>query len=86
MGETGCGKTSLIRYFCYQIRNEELEIFNIHAGVTSELIRNKMDEYTRRANDLLKENKNLWVFFDEFNTTENIGLICEMLTERTLLG
>ncbi len=30
--------------------------------------------------------KNLWIFFDEFNTTENLGLICEILTERTLLG
>jgi len=36
MGETGCGKTSLIKYLCYQIRDEELEIFNIHAGVTRE--------------------------------------------------
>jgi len=28
----------------------------------------------------------VWVFFDEFNTTENLSLICEILTERTLLG
>ncbi len=30
--------------------------------------------------------KRLWAFFDEFNTTENLGLICELLTERTILG
>lgn len=35
MGETGCGKTSLIRFFCQNIRSEELRIFNIHAGVTT---------------------------------------------------
>jgi hypothetical protein len=31
-------------------------------------------------------NKMLWVFFDEFNTTEDFGLICEILSERTILG
>ena len=36
MGETGCGKTYLINYFCKTIRNEELFVFNIHAGVTSQ--------------------------------------------------
>ena len=35
MGETGCGKTSLIRYLCETIRYEEIKIFNIHAGVTT---------------------------------------------------
>ncbi len=28
----------------------------------------------------------MWIFFDEFNTSENLGLICEILTERKLLG
>ncbi len=31
-------------------------------------------------------NKKLWIFFDEFNTTENLGIICEVLSCRTLLG
>ncbi len=31
-------------------------------------------------------NKRLWVFFDEFNTTPNIGLLKEIICERTLLG
>ncbi len=30
--------------------------------------------------------RKLWVFFDEFNTTENIGLISEILCERTMEG
>jgi hypothetical protein len=38
------------------------------------------------AYKLKEENRRLWVFFDEFNTTENLGLICEVLTERTILG
>ena len=34
----------------------------------------------------MDRNKKLWVFFDEFNTTEDLGLICEILSERTILG
>ncbi|CAM4845776.1 unnamed protein product, partial [Rotaria magnacalcarata] len=35
MGETGCGKTSLIKFLCQKILDEDLEIFRIHAGVTA---------------------------------------------------
>jgi len=38
MGETGCGKTSLIRFFSENIRNDKLRIFNIHAGITTQII------------------------------------------------
>ena len=86
MGETGCGKTSLIRFFSNNILNDELEIFNIHAGVTAQQIIERVQGYMTQAYKLKEEGKRLWVFFDEFNTTENLGLICEVLTERTLLG
>jgi midasin (ATPase involved in ribosome maturation) len=45
MGETGCGKTSLIRFFSQNILNDFLEIFNIHAGITSKIIIEKMGIY-----------------------------------------
>ncbi len=86
MGETGCGKTSLIRFFCQTILNDMLEIFNVHAGITSKIIIEKMTEYITTANILKDKAKMLWIFFDEFNTTENLGLICEILTNRTILG
>jgi MoxR-like ATPase len=35
MGETGIGKTSLIRLLSH-ITNDPIRIINIHAGVTSE--------------------------------------------------
>lgn len=38
MGETGCGKTSLIKFFCKNILNDLLEVFNIHAGITTKMI------------------------------------------------
>jgi E3 ubiquitin-protein ligase RNF213 len=43
MGETGIGKTSLIRLLSY-ITEDPIRIINIHAGVTSEDIQKKLDE------------------------------------------
>ena len=34
----------------------------------------------------MAKDKKLWLLFDEFNTTKNIGLICEIIAERTVLG
>jgi E3 ubiquitin-protein ligase RNF213 len=39
MGETGIGKTSLIRLLSY-ITDFSIQIFNVHAGVTSSQIYN----------------------------------------------
>ena len=46
MGETGCGKTSLIRFFAENVLNDELRIVSIHAGITSKFIIKKMEELT----------------------------------------
>lgn len=50
------------------------------------MIIERMQSYILTANYGLNEYQNLWIFFDEFNTSENLGLICEMLTDRKLLG
>ncbi|CAG9325375.1 unnamed protein product [Blepharisma stoltei] len=113
MGETGCGKTSLIQFLVQkvlgkpkrkrltqdclynpiineEIKGEEAEHeksqfakINIHAGTTSKDIREKMAELIARAESIEEK---LWVFFDEFNTTDSIGMICEIMCERTLDG
>lgn len=44
MGETGCGKTSLIKFFSENILNDKLLIFNIHAGITAKMILEKINE------------------------------------------
>jgi ABC-type lipoprotein export system ATPase subunit len=44
MGETGCGKTSLIKFFSQNILNDKLIIFNIHAGITAKMILEKVYE------------------------------------------
>jgi len=84
----GCGKTALIQFLCQRILSDEMFVFRIHAGVTNDQIVDKMNEYTEKARNLLNtdENKRVWVFFDEFNTTPNIGLLKEIVCDRTLLG
>lgn len=45
-----------------------------------------MDKFIKISKEKVNDKQNLWIFFDEFNTSENFGLICEILTERKLLG
>jgi len=49
------------------------------------MIVNKVNEIIEIA-QRMPQDKKLWVFFDEFNTTENLGLICEVISEITILG
>ena len=65
-----------------------MEVFHIHAGVTSKQIVETMDKYIEQAKNFLKQNKKkrLWIFFDEFNTTPNIGMFKEIICERTFLN
>lgn len=84
MGQTGCGKTSLLRYFVTQILHEQISILNIHAGVTSENLRELVCEVIDKAS--MAAPKRYWVFFDEFNTSDCVGQISEILCERSFLG
>ena len=138
MGETGCGKTSLIRQISslieqnnskdelklnnyrseknyntiYKKRNikginysqtseikstqikptktNKMIILNIHAGINDDDIINFIKKndlleynYNRNKND---NNKEIWVFFDEINTCNSMGLLSEILCKHTLLG
>ena len=91
MGETGCGKTSLIKALA-SLKKVELIIFNIHAGIDN----NKILDFVKN-NNLLEEEDNkfkksydkindIWVFLDEFNTSNSLGLFSEMMIKRTILG
>ena len=84
----GCGKTSLIKFLCQKILDDEMIIFRIHAGVTAEKITKLMNKFITQAQTYETENinKRLWIFFDEFNTTTNIGILKEIICERTFFG
>ena len=104
MGETGCGKTYLIKTLAeimewdvQKIENKEydpktrlskMKIFDVHAGTTDEdlmnfLIKEKLLEEHQNEYD---NDKNIWVFLDEINTCNSMGVIKEMFTNHSILG
>ena len=88
MGETGCGKTSLIRKLSEMKNNgrkDKMKILNIHAGTNDEDIINFINEKViPEANNNSKEK--LWVFLDEINTCKSMGLISELMCKHSCQG
>ena len=122
MGETGCGKTSLLKMLSIFMNKgfEKMKTLNIHAGTNEEdiisfmreIINNidkekeeelkkimdrfdNQEEKYRMAynrNKILNAQKNkldekkIWVFFDELNTCNSMGLLTEIMCKRTMQG
>jgi len=88
MGDTGCGKTSLITKLNQIINGGKttLKIINIHPGITDEILCQRMDEANKEAEDLKKDGKDLWVFFDEMNTCLSLSLLTEIFINRNYNG
>ncbi|KAM8845445.1 E3 ubiquitin-protein ligase rnf213-alpha-like isoform 2-T2 [Spinachia spinachia] len=91
MGETGCGKTRLIKFLCELRRSgvatENMKLVKVHGGTTSEMIYTKV----REAEMIASINKQDYgfdsvLFFDEANTTEAISSIKEVLCDETVKG
>ncbi|XP_028396105.1 uncharacterized protein LOC114520095 [Dendronephthya gigantea] len=78
MGETGCGKSSLVRYLANTCGVKLCE-FNFHAGITEEDILT----FINRQND---SNEEMWIFLDEINTCDHLGLISDIICHHSLLG
>ena len=96
MGETGCGKTSLIKIIS-DLKNNHLLKMDIHAGITDQdiiiflksngLIQGKEDNLPSGIKEKLKKGKfKIWVFLDEINTCNSMGLISEIMCNKTVLG
>ena len=75
MGETGCGKTTLIEMAFNLINKGKIPIkkLNIHSGVKDNDIIdfiNKINKEVEKEDKLLNENnsRDIWIFFDEINT------------------
>ena len=84
MGETGCGKTALIKKLNQLLNNgeETLEIININPGINDKILIEKME----RVNEIAKTKNELWVFFDELNTCDSLALLTEIFIKRTYEG
>ena len=88
MGETGCGKTSLIKKLSQILNNGEelVKIINIHPGINDEEITTFMKNMNTEAKSEKYKNKELWVFFDEINTCLTLSLLTEIFINRTFNG
>ena len=88
MGETGCGKTSLIKKLSQILNNGEelVKIINVHPGTTDEEITKKMEEMNEIAKSKKYNKKELWVFFDEINTCPSLALLTEIFVNRAFNG
>ncbi|XP_058262202.1 E3 ubiquitin-protein ligase rnf213-beta isoform X1 [Hemibagrus wyckioides] len=91
MGETGCGKTRLVKFLCDLQREgrhvENMKLVKVHGGTTADTIYKKV----REAEELAQRNSKNYkldtiLFFDEANTTEAIFAIKEVLCDKTVQG
>ncbi|XP_031747021.1 E3 ubiquitin-protein ligase RNF213 [Xenopus tropicalis] len=90
MGETGCGKTRLIKFLCKlwkgTLNAENMKLVKVHGGTSAESIyKNVLETQTIALAN--KQNKcDTVLFFDEANTTQAISSIKEVLCDHTADG
>ncbi|KAK3585590.1 hypothetical protein CHS0354_036776 [Potamilus streckersoni] len=94
MGETGCGKTRLVKFLCElqtppgtDVKN--MVLMKVHGGITNADIIKKVQEAEKLAQENTKNyGSHMYtvLFFDEANTTESIGLIKEILCDKSMEG
>jgi hypothetical protein len=82
MGESGCGKTYLSLFVAECILKEELRELTLYSGVSEGDFIKFMSSAIDRAKELSKENKRLWIFFDEFNTSCLQSIVAEIMIDR----
>ena len=82
MGETGCGKTYLVKFIAEVLfRTRALfHQFTFHYGKKESDFEDFMKKILRRAQRY--ENEMQWVFFDEFNTSSLQPFVSELMIDR----
>jgi len=85
MGETGCGKSSLIRSMCGAL-GWPLHTLNIHGGINDGDVLEWTRPFIAQADQLCDPRKRIVLFYDEVNTTNCMGLFKEILCDRFMDG
>ena len=88
MGETGVGKTKLLEMLAtlYGGGEANWKKLQIHAGITDEKIIKFLEDVTQEVINEGREKEIIWIFFDEINTCNSLGLITEIMCNHTYLG
>ncbi|XP_065675221.1 E3 ubiquitin-protein ligase rnf213-alpha-like isoform X3 [Hydra vulgaris] len=91
MGETGCGKTKLIKFLCALKANkhkvQNMLLVKVHGGVTHQDILERIEKAKKLAEKNYENHKlNTILFFDEANTSDAIGLIKEIMVDKRADG
>lgn len=93
IGETGCGKTTLVKYYSQLIIPPDINpvpknllTVRVNGGTTRLDIEQKMNEAFKLAKENVQKNLDTIVFFDEANTTEAIHYIKEIICDDSLNG
>ena len=94
MGETGAGKTSLLKIIA-KLKGITLHVKNIHAGIEDndiiqflndkQLFENHDEKGKGKEKEEEKEEE-VWVFLDEINTCNSLGLINEIMLKHSCKG
>ncbi|MCO5600108.1 hypothetical protein L7F22_054216 [Adiantum nelumboides] len=82
MGETGCGKTSLLKALA-TCSNASFSCLTLHAGSTEQDIESFILTACTRASS---ENTQVWAFLDEINACHHLGFLNGILCHHTLDG
>lgn len=81
MGETGCGKTSLISYLA-RVVEVPFRCLNIHAGTTEEDIL----AFVGGCREAAAAGGEVWGLLDEVNTCQHLGLLNDLVCHRSSHG
>ena len=87
-GETGCGKTFLVKCWC-ALRNLSLEVITIHGGYDMFRIKEMLRERVKKALKIYRSTpcrKRTVIFLDEMNTTSSVDLLKEAICDFRLDG
>ncbi|ETO08630.1 hypothetical protein RFI_28754 [Reticulomyxa filosa] len=83
MGETGCGKTSLIKCLGHAA-NVNLVSIDVHGGFDKDELRKVINDCSKKVSTDLDQE--LWLFLDEINTSPDIGWFKELICDHSLDG
>ncbi|ETO14750.1 hypothetical protein RFI_22618 [Reticulomyxa filosa] len=83
MGETGCGKTKLLKFMASAL-NINMTSIDVHGGYTAEHLQKDLEKPLKEAQQ--HKDQTYLIFLDEINTSPEIGAFKEVVCDHSLKG